>query len=223
MFNRLITVGPFAILAAGFGSAATIIPVKYIDAYNTGTVQRDVGDGGGFITLTTGLLHFKLDPAGANTDYLAFCIEPRQFVNSSTQNYMTAPLSQGATNIGGMGAAKAELLKELFGRFYPTLNTPVSNLIGGALQVAVWEIVRETSGTLDVVNGTTRFQNPSIANMLTQAQSYLDALDGTGPKLQTLQALNHPDYQDIVFTPEPGTLGVLGAALMALGLYRRRR
>lgn len=205
-------------------AGAATLGMKFISSYNTGTVQRDVGDGAGFITLNTGLLKFKVDPAGANYDYLTLCLEPRQFVNSNTQTYTIDPLEDGATNIGGMGTAKANLLRELFGRYYPVLNTPKTDLIGGALQIAVWEIVRENSGTLDLKKGNTKFRNESVAGMMAQAQTYLNSLDGTGPMSSNLVALNHPLYQDVAFlTPEPGTYALLGSALAALAVLRRRR
>lgn len=95
--------------------------------------------------------------------FFAFCIEPREFVSTgSTYTYDFSSLDQGATNIGGMGVARADLLRELFGRYYPVIGAPLDATHASAMQIAIREIVRETSGTLNASNGNIMFQNPRM-------------------------------------------------------------
>jgi hypothetical protein len=162
------------------------------------------------------------DPLGT---FDAFCIEPREFVSpGSTYTYNVGDLSLGATNIGGMGAAKADLLRELYGRFHPWFGSPLDLVTAGALQIATWEIVREDSGTLHTSTGTTRFRNPSSQAALDLAQTYLSAIDGTGPRLQNVLAGYWVGDQDIVFqTPEPVGLAAIGLGFLALAWRLRRK
>jgi hypothetical protein len=105
-----------------------------------------------------------------------------------------------------------------------------------ALQIAAWEIVRETSGTLDIHSGNVTFQNPANpavdSNAMTIAQTYLSSINGNGPKLNNLYALTENGVQDVIVqatgsfqspVPEPITLATTGAALIGLGLFLRRR
>jgi hypothetical protein len=178
--------------------------------------------------------------SGVGTDFYGFCIEPRQFLASPATSYDLVTLSQGTTNLGGMGAVKADEITELFGRYAPNLGAPMTSLQAGALQIAIWEIVRELPGNpLDVTTGNISFTGPeNPSGMIALAQSYVQSLDGTGPRAVGLAALNNGIYgdpatdagtQDMLVqmqVPEPATLSVL--ALGSLGLagarmVRRRR
>ncbi|HEV3201109.1 MAG TPA: hypothetical protein VGZ73_24570 [Bryobacteraceae bacterium] len=194
-----------------------------------------------FITTSTG--EFSLtrtggtEIGGPSGTFFGFCIEPREFVSQgSTYTYTFSYLYQGATNIGGMGPVKAAEIDELFGRYYPDFTVSLDADHASALQIAVWEIVRETSGTLNVHNGNVTYQNPANpavdTNAMTIAQTYLASLNGTGPKLTNLYALTAVGAQDVVVqvngsfqspVPEPVTLVTTGAALIGLGLFLRRR
>jgi hypothetical protein len=134
----------------------------------------------------------------------------------------------GATNIGGMGLAKADLLRELYGRFYPVIGATIDAMHASAIQIATWEIVRENSGTLNVLTGNVMYQNPQDAAALTLAQTYLSALNGTGPRASGLYAMTNVGAQDIIVqlataVPEPVESTTTGIALIALIMMWRRR
>jgi hypothetical protein len=209
--------------------AATVI-VAFNGEQFPETIQRDVGDGAGFVSTTTGIFTFTRTggtwagpPAGT---FYAFCIEPREFVSAgTTYTYTFDVLEHGATNIGGMGTAKANLIRELFGRYYPVLGGPIDGLHASAMQIAIWEIVRENSGTLNVSSGNTVFRNAQDPATMVLAQNYLSSLDGTGPRATDLYALTAIGVQDVIVraTPEPVTFVSTGAALIGVALIRRRR
>ena len=98
----------------------------------------------------------------------------------------------------------------------------------GALQIAIWEIVREgASNPLNVASGDIFFSGGSEAGMLTLAQSYLTAIDGTGARAVGLFALNNDGRQDMLVQtaiPEPATWALMigGFGLAGVALRRRR-
>lgn len=220
---------------AGFNlQAGTVVAVFNGEMFSE-SIQRDVGPGGidtvdaGFIDTTTGIFTFTrvggTQDVAPNGTFYAFCIEPREFVSEgSTYTYDFSDLSQGTTNIGGMGPAKAALLDELFGRYYPVIGAPIDALHASAMQIAIWEIVRENSGTLDVYSGNVVFQNPQDSATLALAQTYVRSLDGTGPKDDNLYALTADGVQDVIVQiPEPVESVATGLALVALSLVARAR
>jgi len=97
------------------------------------------------------------------------------------------------------------------------------------LQIATWEIVREDSGTLDVLGGDIYFfTNGSTdpAGTVTLAQTYVQSINGSGPKLNNLIAFTNAGAQDLVTqvnsVPEPATSGLMGAGLLMAGFLMRR-
>jgi hypothetical protein len=182
--------------------------------------------------------------------FTAFCIELTQNVaNGDTISYQTAPLEtapQPNNSVVPMGALKANLIRELFGRYFPDVFGDSSTMImpiGGsfsasernaAFQIAIWEIIYETDTSpnspfgldLDITEDNARFNEDddgfsSISgDTETLAQAFLDGLDGTGPRSIELFALVSQTRQDML-VPTPGAAAMLG--LGGLLAMRRRR
>jgi len=215
-------------------SAATI-QAKY-EGYYGGTVKMSTNSGGSYATVGGGIFFFERtggtynDGPAIGEDYYAMCIEPWEWISSgATHTWNVQTLPQGNT-FGTFSTAKVDLLSELFGRYWPdfdVLLSPKQEAL--ALQIAVWEIVGETSGTFNLTGGVMRFKDASIANTISRASTMLSSLDGTGPKAQGLMVMEKRGVQDYVFqitttppqeVPEPTHL--LGIGLAALALLKRR-
>ena len=179
-------------------------------------------------------------PNNLGTDtFVGYCIEPRQFV-SSGQNYTWSVVALDSTTILDVNAApgakgwltgyQGVLLGKLFGKVYPSFGSNSLSLIDSeALQVAVWEIIRELpSNSLDVYNGNIQFRSAaSTAAVITRAQDMLTDLSSYPTSAINLVALHSDGAQDMIVqlvhpVPEPSTYGLIGAgALAACTLFRR--
>jgi hypothetical protein len=134
---------------------------------------------------------------------------------------------------GSMGSAKANYLRELWGRYYDSSwathsYSTADRIYAAAFSAAVREIVLEAlpdsvtgwDVTLDGTDGDEGFRidwdYASIANMM------LYSLDGTGP-MADLRVFSYDGAQDyLVEVPEPATMVLLGLG-GALGLLRRKK
>ena len=155
----------------------------------------------------------------AANDFLAFCIEPTEYLTTSTLT--VGALATGDTAQGGMGAAKARAIARMFAGVLPDIGRSVANDVGAALQVSIWEIERETTGQYALDTGSLRVAaSPQIATLASQ---YLAYANGHGPQLYTLRALTVTGAQDqLGQVPEPAAFCVLGLGLAGLMAARRR-
>lgn len=190
--------------------------------------------------LSVGLMNFRylsgdLLPA-AGLHFYGFSIEPQESVTAGADyTWSIVSLDQGTDNIGGMGLTKANYLSELFARYYPVFGAALDQSTAGALQIATREIIRETANTFDVSSGNVIFTNEGTSGMLAQAQTMLNSLTGTGPRLNNVVAITAGNnVQDMIIqvpagqvgnagTAQPSTFGIAGFALIGLGWLRRRR
>ncbi|MFN7022615.1 MAG: MYXO-CTERM sorting domain-containing protein, partial [Phycisphaerales bacterium] len=158
---------------------------------------------------------------GVSGNFNGFCLELTETIQEpNAYTYKVVPLSVAPDGDGlftfPLGAAGADLLSELWGRWHGTLDISNANDCA-AFQIAIWEIVYDANLILNNAGDSLIIGAP--APVLTQAQFYLDSLDGTGPRA-VLEAFTHPTAQDQVI-PTPGALALLGMG--GLAAVRRRR
>jgi hypothetical protein len=240
MFGKRLLLTLF-LSALGSLPAATIT-FTFNGLVNSSAVERSLDSGTSWTTLNVGQMRATvISTSGFSgpvpTVFWTFCVEPQQGVSAgTTYTYTIDPLADAPTNVsGGMGAVKADLLRELYGRFYPMFQDPsLSVTTASALQIATWEIVRETETdvngqlVLNLSTGLTRFQN-GAANVLPTAQTMLNALQSPGgPMISDIYSIRHATAQDLAFrseaqVPEPATAGLAIVALAAGWTIRRKQ
>ena len=234
----ILLVAALAAVSTNLSAAAINATFNGLAAGSTSAVERIISDSAtgtqAWTSLTMGLFSFTrtggdytgtLQP-GPGNNFLAFCVEPQELAQSAV--FQVVGLPAAVTNLGGIGATRADQLSRLMGTYYPNFGGVVTATQVAALQIAIWEIVRENSGTLNVTAGTTQFRNATDAASLTLAQSYLTNIAaGGGTASSNFVGLNSVGAQDMLVrvsdVPEPSTLAMLGLSIAPLALLSRRK
>ncbi|MCE2946727.1 MAG: hypothetical protein ACK515_00015 [bacterium] len=157
--------------------------------------------------------------------FLSYCIELAQnfTFGTSYNNYSLVPVASGP-NTSPMGPTKAmDLAKLVAENFSDSFSSTVKSV---AMQLAVWEIVHETSGAYGITSGTFNVNagNANVNAARIQADTWLAELPGL-TTLAPMIALVSPTRQDfITVVPVPPSI-VLFAGGLLFGLWgvRRRR
>jgi hypothetical protein len=208
-----------SIVVAGVAGSASALTIQArLDSINP-DVNMSVSNNAGvsFQTLRSGVNNFTVlggDATELAPTFKAFCIDLNQTINFNTSYSFTKNAVESAPLPGGgMGGAKADLLRELWGRHFLAID---SNTKGSAFQIAVWEIVFDTG--LDLSDGQVRVTGN--AGVLAQAQSYMASLTGDSGYFAPVYALSSSSTQDML-VPTPGAIALMGLSGLIIG--RRRR
>lgn len=195
-------------------------------------------------TFYTGVYNLLLTDATAYTGWLkgtvqSFCIDMDDTASGDPHLYAIKELDDAPDGYAGpMYDTKARHLAELLDENWAWGTTVTSSLQAAAIQLAVWEIVGETSGTYNLTMGSgSVYLNSTGPNYWdtgdvgTVAQAMLNAISAAGHDyIDRYVAVSHPigsgteGYQDyVVRVPLPGAvlLGMLGLSVAGARLRRR--
>lgn len=144
-------------------------------------------------------------------DYTGYCVDLNQYAGSSN-------VTEKSTSDLPNGQIVAYLLSE-FGGAHVTNGHQAA-----VLSVAIWELVSETSSTLDTRSGRFYVDNALVASdAMTLINSY------NGQKVAPFLVLSSSSTQDFVVdgaqlleVPEPATMALLGVGGMVTMIRRRK-
>lgn len=156
--------------------------------------------------------------AFTTAEFYTFCVEPTEYLGYGPLD--RAPLSSGDTAVGGMGTAKAGDVARLLGHAAPNLHASLGPLEGAAIQLALWEIVREEARDYGLGDGTFRARGPSAAVSL--ANLYLAGIDRSVRAPDGVNAIVADGRQDLLIqTPAPPAAALFGLGLVPLFISGR--
>jgi hypothetical protein len=166
----------------------------------------------------TGAMSY-VDSTGSS--FLAYCIEPDVPFAITSKGFK-------AYTASSFTGTQGTLLEALYSSSFHSVNSGNQQ---AAFQLAIWEIMGETSGTLDITQGSFQLKTTSGSNAVEAlATNYLRAAQRyQGPALYELTRLSNPTYQDLVvastvtLVPEPETYALFLGGLGVIGLLARRR
>jgi hypothetical protein len=160
---------------------------------------------------------------GAPTSFIAYCIDLVQTF-SFNSSFDVTPVSA----LAHFGATTAGALDRLYTQRFAAV---ANNIESAAFQLAVWEIMNETSGSYSVSGGSfmaaaTPGSNSNDLTAIGYANAWLEALSSGAFGGYRLTALTSATRQDqLMATPvsEPETYAMLLAGLGLMGFLARRR
>jgi hypothetical protein len=171
----------------------------------------------------TGGLHYTDAAAGS---FLAYCVELDQSYAITSRGFKTY-------SVGSFTGSQATQLQALYSSSFQSVNSGNQQ---AAFQLAIWEIVSESSPTLGITEGSGSFylkttgEPGSVNAVRALATHYLSAAQSySGPALYSLTKLSNATYQDLVVAtavtavPEPESYALFLAGLGAIGMIARRR
>ena len=164
---------------------------------------------------------------GVTSSFLTYCTDIYQSFNWNT-TYIYSPVATGSAN--GFSTRQEDLL----GKLYTLAGSSVDDTLkSAAFQLAVWEIVTETSPTLDLLAGNFFLEHTATPAQRDVASGWLQAVSASNAaKAYNAVRLYNANTQDFVVferapTPnvvsEPTSLLLAGLALTGMVVAATRR
>ncbi|MBI3349695.1 MAG: PEP-CTERM sorting domain-containing protein [Burkholderiales bacterium] len=212
------------VLASQAASAANTVTIKWAGLDQSGTQLSTLDESvSSTVPVTDGYattaLNYTYTASGQS--FVAYCIEPTEGNGRRNREY--------TYNVESFSGAQAHNLQGLFSTSYAGLSTSNDK---AAFQLAVWELMRETSGAYNISTGSFHLlgADANTAAVTAKASSFLaQALGYSGVAQYTLTKLTNNGLQDLVVAspltavPEPESYALFLGGLGAIALIARRR
>ena len=204
-------------MASGASAATVQLEYQGANAFGTPAWSRNVNINlnGRNMYVAAGL--FRMEDSNSGAEVLAWCVD--------LYNRLRSPALYDVSNFSasGFSAGVRDNVDRLFTGFYADVDTRDE---AAGFQIALWEIVTETTGVIDLAGGI--FRATGGSNPLALAGSYLSGLAaaGTGGYNLTFFDSQNNSSQNLVSVspvPVPAAGGLLLAGLAGFAALRRRR
>ncbi len=213
----------FLIAFVALAGGAFALPTLEFTGVGKGLNSRWTIDGGSsYKTTFAGELGVKLTTNEGTSNFFGFCTSPTVTMQGSGSWAVTIG---DTTMLSPNGARIANLVNT----YAPAIRSSGSNTEAAAMQLSIWELLTETSGTYDIDTGNFQAKNSDgsafDAATINTANTYL-ALSGasTAPYYKSGSGANGQFSQDIVTpVPEPATWAAFGIGAAALLRRRAKR
>ncbi len=161
---------------------------------------------------------FSMTNATAGGTFQAWCVDIFSRMARSTVYTKVSGASFYPTS-----PTKVADLEKLATRYLPRVTGNATN--SGAFQLAVWEIVNETSGVYSLSSGNFYATSTATATANTWLSNLNSATTNTAQVLSVWKETNYPTQDLAVFAPipEPQTYAMMLAGLGLMGFLARRR
>jgi len=212
------------LLFAAISLKATSVTVQEVGTGAGTDVYIDSSTLGNELHVFAGFINLKIN--GSPT--LGFCIDPWHWSTSDSQTYQLVPLDQAPESPGPMGTIAAQKIEKLWQKYYA--GALGDNNEAAALQIVIWELVDAgvAGGTFSLdpahpLTGQLLIDYTNMKAWLSGDLSNAIPADLDAVKKLSLAGAAGQDYV-IPGVPDGGSTAVLlGAALMAIAAFRRRR
>jgi hypothetical protein len=235
---RLSAVGSVLTLAGALafsGQAAADEVDATVNTLTGAGASYSLNSGINFTGTTAGIWNFTQNSGSLLTydtnQFVSFCIDLADTIGvPSNHTWDVVGLAAAPdTTAGPMGATKANDLAKLLGGVITSgvLNDARlvldTNTKRAAMQLAIWEVVHETSGTYSLSGGVAQFT--ASAAIINQANTYLALIGAAGTvAMRGLVGLTSTTTQDFVGqVPIPAAAWLFGSALLGVAALGRRR
>lgn len=229
-FTRLFATLAFAVCASASADTITVTwnsPVFNPASVDVGLVSFPGGQSNtnagrfeGTVTATTGISTSELYASAA--DFFAYCHDLSQTLTNTTY---TVSYGASAPMLDFLGAVNSVLGGGAFAWL-----SPASSTIAAAVQLGIWEALHNDDFVLDT--GNVFFDLANVPNAVeTQFSAFVAAMAGAASlSPDFVMVLTSERTQDVItgrrpslLIPEPGTIALVGFAVAAALLARRRR